>query len=134
MRAGWEWAGVVRAPRVPRTVQTAIAHLNRTSYHPFCRQRDKPEAFCEMLIPRFMNIGEGRPKWAPELKWATPITANLANPTEKILTLESIARGHHRMLCMRSAAQNQAVSHITVILAFLIKHLTPLSSPICVNC
>ena len=25
------------------------------------------------------------------------------------------------MLCMRSAAQNQAVSHITVILAFLIK-------------
>ena len=33
------------------------------------------------------------------------------------------------MLCMRSAAQHQAVSHITVILAFLIKHLTPLSSP-----
>ena len=34
------------------------------------------------------------------------------------------------MLLMRPAAQNQAVSHITVILAFLLKYLTHLSSPI----
>ena len=33
------------------------------------------------------------------------------------------------MRCMRAAAQNQAVSHKTVILAFSIKHLTHLSSP-----
>ena len=33
------------------------------------------------------------------------------------------------MRCMRAAAQNQAVSHKTVILAFSIKHLTYLSSP-----
>ena len=33
------------------------------------------------------------------------------------------------MRCMRAAAQDQAVSHKTVILAFSIKHLTHLSSP-----
>ena len=36
------------------------------------------------------------------------------------------------MRCMRAAAQNQAVSHKIVILAFSIKHLTPVSSPTCV--
>ena len=30
------------------------------------------------------DIGEGRPKWAPEVKWATPITANLVNDMAKI--------------------------------------------------
>ena len=33
------------------------------------------------------------------------------------------------MRCMRAAAQKQAVSHITVILAFSIKYLTHTSSP-----
>ena len=34
-------------------------------------------------------VGEGRPKWAPEVKWATPITANLVNAMAKIMMLVS---------------------------------------------
>ena len=33
------------------------------------------------------------------------------------------------MRCMQAAAQKQAVTHITVILAFSIKYLTHLSTP-----
>ena len=62
-----------------------------------------------------------------------PITANMVNAIAKIIMLVSNpsrdARGHNGMHCMRDAAQNQAVGHITVILGFSLKHLTHLSSP-----
>ena len=41
----------------------------------------------------FIHIGEGRPKWAPEVKWATPITANLVNDMAKIMMLVSNPAG-----------------------------------------
>ena len=30
-------------------------------------------------------LEEGRPKWAPEVKWATPITANMVKAMAKIM-------------------------------------------------
>ena len=44
VRANWEWVSYVH--RTCRTVY--VAHLNRTLVSPFCRQRDKPEAFTEI--------------------------------------------------------------------------------------
>ena len=39
-------------------------------------------------------LGEGRPKWAPEVKWATPITANMVKAMAKIMMpLSSASRG-----------------------------------------
>ena len=62
-----------------------------SNYKTECTNENCYTCQCSMrrLSPTYPSLGEGRPKWAPELKWATPITANLANPTEKIMTLVS---------------------------------------------
>ena len=47
-----------------------------------------------------MYVGEGRPKWAPEVKWATPITANLVNAMAKIMMLVSNPSREGTMECV----------------------------------
>ena len=41
-----------------------------------------------------MYVGEGRPKWAPEVKWATPTTAKMVKAMAKIMMpVSSPSRG-----------------------------------------
>ena len=52
-------------------------------------------------------VGEGRPKWAPEVKWATPITANLVNAMAKIMMLVSNPSREGTMECVACELQHK---------------------------
>ena len=53
------------------------------------------------------SVGEGRPKWAPEVKWATPITANLVNAMAKIMMLVSNPSREGTMECVAYELQHK---------------------------
>ena len=66
-----------------------------------CAIPDTPNAFVKS------GLGEGRPKWAPEVKWTTPITANLANAMEKIMMLVSNPSREGTMECVACELQHK---------------------------
>ena len=52
-------------------------------------------------------VGEGRPKWAPEVKWATLITANLVNAMAKMMMLVSNPSREGTMECVACELQHK---------------------------
>ena len=61
-------------------------------------------------------VGQGRPKWAPEVKWATPITANMVKAMAKIMMPVSSPSREGTMGCVACELQHKnkcSVTHIT---------------------
>ena len=52
-------------------------------------------------------IGEGRPKWAPEVKWGTPITANMVKAMAKIMMPVSSPSREGTMECVACEMQHK---------------------------
>ena len=62
----------------------------------------------KLFPPRPIGLlGEGRPKWVPEVKWATPITANLVNAMAKIMMLVSNPSREGTMECVACELQHK---------------------------
>ena len=53
------------------------------------------------------QVGEGRPKWAPEVKWATPITANMVKAMAKIMMSVSSPSREGTMECVACELQHK---------------------------
>ena len=67
-----------------------------------------PVVACHTSSIPVQDIGEGRPKWAPEVKWATPCTtANLVNGMEKIMMLVSNPSREGTMECVACELQHK---------------------------
>ena len=58
----------------------------------------------------YWPVGEGSPKWAPEVKWATPITANLVNVMAKIMMLVSNPSREGTMECVAASCSTKSSS------------------------
>ena len=52
-------------------------------------------------------VGEGRPKWAPEVKWATPITANMVKAMAKVMMPVSSPSREGTMECVACEVQHK---------------------------
>ena len=71
----------------------------------FAKYHDTNRNYCLTCMEG--EIGEGRPKWAPEVKWATPITANMVKAMAKIMMPVSSPSREGTMECVACELQHK---------------------------